>query len=119
MTVHDSAAMGFALFTLQGWHSAAQGRSSAPWGSSGHSSASTLNTVMQFTGIVHSTYLARNRPKAVFCRCWVGAQAAQETLWTLVAVTGSPTWYIRGGPQTVASGVVTIQSATVQEGLEA
>ena len=25
---------GFALFTLQGWHSAAQGRGSAPWGSS-------------------------------------------------------------------------------------
>jgi hypothetical protein len=28
-------------------------------------------------------------------------------------VTFSPTWYMRGGPQPAASGVVTQQSATV------
>jgi hypothetical protein len=34
-------------------------------------------------------------------------------------VTVSPTWYMRGGPQPAASGVVTQQSATVCSGLEA
>ena len=35
------------------------------------------------------------------------------------AVTCSPTWYMRGGPQPAASGVVTQQSATVWSGQEA
>jgi len=35
------------------------------------------------------------------------------------AVTVSPTWYMRGGPQPAASGVVTLQSATVWSGPEA
>jgi len=34
-------------------------------------------------------------------------------------VTFSPTWYMRGGPQLAASGVVTQQSAKVAQGLEA
>src|SRR5713101_6323117 len=34
-------------------------------------------------------------------------------------VTVSPTWYMRGGPQPAASGVVTQQSATVCSGQEA
>src|ERR1700674_3909451 len=34
-------------------------------------------------------------------------------------VTGSPRWYMGGGPQLAASGVVTHQSATVCSGLEA
>ena len=33
--------------------------------------------------------------------------------------TFSPTWYMRGGPQLAASGVVTQQSAKVALGLEA
>ena len=33
--------------------------------------------------------------------------------------TISPTWYMRGGPQLAASGVVTQQSAKVAEGLKA
>src|SRR5439155_26583283 len=33
--------------------------------------------------------------------------------------TWSPTWYMRGGPQSAASGVVNLQSATVCSGLEA
>ena len=42
----------------------------------------------------------------------------EEPFWTS-EVTGSPTWYIRGGPQTASSGVVTVQSATIFAGQEA
>jgi len=55
----------------------------------------------------------------MFAEVAVEALLVRERLWTWSKVTESPTWYIRGGPQTVASGVVTIQSAKVHEGLEA
>src|SRR5437762_9969213 len=73
---------------------------------------------MRFTGETRRYGRSTGPSKDGFLKTRVvSLQEEAEPSLSLLRVTLSPTWYMRGGPQTAASGVVTGQSATVSQGL--